>query len=1011
MSTGLSRLMLASLCALLLAANSALAATNSSAWLFRVWQTDEGLPDNDVSGVAQTPDGYLWVATYGGLERFDGTRFEEFPPANLPGVPNRVVRALTLDRRHRLWLGMDRGALVCAEPDAARAFTAQHGLPDARITQLVEDGEESIWVAYNNGGVSRLQDGRATYFLATNGLTSLVPCWLASDARGQLWFANGTNVGVFRDERFQTLVTLDEPAVRIGSARAGGVWIATPTRLLKFAEGGVVEEVGSPLLGRKNLGPRVLWEDTDGTLWFGTEAEGLFRREGGEFERVATSHLAIACVTKDREGNVWAGTSGGGLNRVRPRPLELIGRDAGLPFESVRSVSQDTNGRIWIVTQNGEVARQENGGWLTVSAGGAWPGGRALCVAADARGAVWIGTRDNGLHRLLDGQFRTWRKGDGLAGDIARSLLVSARGDVWLGVDPPTRLQRFREGEWCTFELPPGARSLRAMAEDANGTIWAGTADGQLVRVDGDALKSVPTSSPQERPLSIRSLHATPDGSVWIGYAGWGVGRLKDGRYQRIDLVAGLHDNYISQIVADHRGWLWFGGNRGIFQVRQSELADVAEGRAARVRSIAYGRSEGFPSLQANFEAVPGALRSRGGRIWFPMHTGLAVVRPETIRDNPDPPSVWLTRVAVDEAARALHDSRSPLRAPGSEDLVDLRNPRAALQLPPGHRKIDFEFAALSFTAPENVHFRYRLEGLDAGWTEAGPQRSATYSRLDAGDYQFHVIACNNTGVWNEAGAVLRLTVLPYFWQTWWFRSTTLTVFIVGVIALVRFVALRRLRLQMQRLEEQAALNRERARIARDIHDDLGADLARIGMLTELARQDAAASGKAGEHVQQIATTTRQVMQSLDEIVWAVNPRNDTLAHLIDYAGQFAVNFLQPAGVRCRLDFPDHAPTRELSTDVRHHLFLIVKEALHNVVKHARATEVWLRVAATDDALRIAIEDNGRGFDRPGDDPGADGLRNMKQRAARIGGECRIESAPGQGTKVNVELRWPALVK
>ena len=227
------------------------------------------------------------------------------------------------------------------------------------------------------------------------------------------------------------------------------------------------------------------------------------------------------------------------------------------------------------------------------------------------------------------------------------------------------------------------------------------------------------------------------------------------------------------------------------------------------------------------------------------------------------------------------------------------------------------------------------------------------------------------------------------------------------VIAIVSYASFRRLRLRMRVLEQQAALHRERARIAKDIHDDLGANLTQIALLGELALQDRATPEKAGGRVEKISATARQAIKSLDEIVWAVNPRNDTLAHLIDYAGQFALDYLRVAGIRCRLDFPEQTPPREVSTDVRHNLFLVIKEALHNIVKHAHASEVQLRVTATEESLRLMVEDNGQGFDWPQEDARADGLRNMRQRLTEIGGECRIESRAGAGTKITVELPWP----
>jgi signal transduction histidine kinase len=289
-----------------------------------------------------------------------------------------------------------------------------------------------------------------------------------------------------------------------------------------------------------------------------------------------------------------------------------------------------------------------------------------------------------------------------------------------------------------------------------------------------------------------------------------------------------------------------------------------------------------------------------------------------------------------------------------------------------------------------------------------GEKRSAVYPRLPAGNYKFRVSACNVEGVWNEDAAVVGFAVSPFFWETWWFRGGVLFAFTGAIIATVRYVSFRRLRLQLQQLEQQAALHKERARIAKDIHDDLGANLTQISLIGELARQDSDTPEKVTTHIEKISGTARQAIKSLDEIVWAVNPRNDTLAHFIDYTGQFALDYLRLAGIRCRLDLPEQPPVRELSTDVRHNLFLVVKEAINNTVKHAHATELRLRIGVTDEKLEISVEDNGRGFDQPPEAAGADGLRNMRQRLADIGGQCWIQGRPGAGAKVTIEFPWQA---
>jgi signal transduction histidine kinase len=570
-------------------------------------------------------------------------------------------------------------------------------------------------------------------------------------------------------------------------------------------------------------------------------------------------------------------------------------------------------------------------------------------------------------------------------------------------------LQRFRNGEFLTIDLPTGTRYLRSLAEDSFGTMWGASSEGRLFSIR-DGVITDETERVQGGLTSIHCLYATTDGALWLGYAGAGLGRYKAGKYTRITIKQGLHDNFISQIAADKMDRLWLAGNGGIFQVSLRELNrvadDLANGHKSRLRSVVYGLAEGLPSLQPTYDTIPSAMRSQDGRIWMSMRTGLAVVHTENIHDNPEPPPVLVERVTVDGEPVAVYDSKSPLRDPELRGLTDLHQTHGTLQIPAHYRRLEIDFTALSFLAPENVNFRYRLEGLEDEWTEAGTDRKASYNHLSSGHYVFHVIACNNSGVWNDIGAKINFAVQPFFWQRWSFQLLLLAGFTLTVIAIVRYVSFRRLRTQVRQLEQQTLLHKERARIAKDIHDDLGANLTQITLLSELARQDMAAPKKAGEHVDKISATARQVMKSLDEIVWAVNPRNDTLPHLVDYLGQFTIDFLRAPGVRCRLDLPEHPPELNVPADIRHNLFLAVKEALNNIVKHAGAKQVQLAVDVSNGKLRVVVTDDGQGFENPPQDAWADGLRNMRQRMAEIGGSFAIESHSGAGTTITFDVPW-----
>jgi signal transduction histidine kinase len=311
---------------------------------------------------------------------------------------------------------------------------------------------------------------------------------------------------------------------------------------------------------------------------------------------------------------------------------------------------------------------------------------------------------------------------------------------------------------------------------------------------------------------------------------------------------------------------------------------------------------------------------------------------------------------------------------------------------------LEIRYVGLSLAAPERVQYRYQLEGEDEHWVEAGTRRFAHYGGLRPGHHRFRVTACNSDGVWSQACAVVSLTIRPYFYETWWFRG----LLGAGLIGAVFGVTRHRYKLKLQRrageMERRHAIAEERARIAKDIHDDLGSSLTLIAVMGDLARQHQDAA-----RIEKMSDTARQAIKSLDEIVWAVNPRNDTLTQLIEYLCGFAGDYLSAAQIRCRLDTPDQPPPCELSSKVRHHIFLAVKEALQNVVKHARAKEVWLRIGLTPDRLKIVIRDDGCGFAAAPEDALADGLRNMRQRMGELGGHCEVQSQPGSGTEITLE--------
>jgi signal transduction histidine kinase len=409
-----------------------------------------------------------------------------------------------------------------------------------------------------------------------------------------------------------------------------------------------------------------------------------------------------------------------------------------------------------------------------------------------------------------------------------------------------------------------------------------------------------------------------------------------------------------------------------------------------------------LPTLECSEGLQPAGCKTPDGRLWFPTSKGLVSIDPTNVRLNPLPPPVVIEEMQVDDKPFANE-------VPGG----------VPFKVSPGRHRFEFQYTGLSFIAPEKVRFKYRLKGFENDWVDAGTKRLAVYNYIAPGEYSFQVIACNNDGVWSEAGASLTFSVLPFFWQTSWFRVLALAALIMVSGGLVWIDTRRRMRHKLERIERQRDIEHERARIAQDIHDDLGANLTRITMLSESARSEPGNSTQTLGELDQIYDTARELTHSMDEIVWAVNPKHDTLESLTGYLEKFAQDLLATAGIRCRLDMPVQFPEWRLTAEIRHNVFLAFKEALHNVVRHAAAAEVCIFLKLDKSAFELTVADDGRGFSREfagtkaadtsGRISSGNGLENMNRRLRDIGGVCEIQTGLGRGTKVNFTVPLKAV--
>jgi len=673
------------------------------------------------------------------------------------------------------------------------------------------------------------------------------------------------------------------------------------------------------------------------------------------------------------------------VNRVKRKAFDTLAATDGW---FVQSVAEDREGGLWIAS-NDRVGRWFQGRLSPDR--GTFTSAPVRTVFVDRTGKVFLGTPGGGLLHEENGVFVPVPRRVAIH-PVVNAIYQGPSGRLSFGTDGG--LVQTDGDRWQVVATPNGlsADGVTSVAEDASGGVWVGTRGGGLNYLR-DGKVSVHRKKENELPSDdISSLVLDQDRVLWIG-TGNGLARLKDSQWTRYTTADGLASDSIAYLLDDERGNLWLGSNKGLMQIAKRELNEFAANRLAFVPARVYRREDGLPSSECTSGSQPAACRTRDGRLWFPTIKGLVSVNPEELRTNTNPPPVIIETVLI-EGGPEHSWSLSPL-------------PDQIITVPANRQRdrVEIQYASLNLGAPERARFRYRLESHETDWTtRAGDVRSVRYNKLPPGSYRFHVKACNEDGVWNEAGASVGLIVLPPYWATWWFRTLAAVVVLGLVAALFFYIATQRLQRQLATLKQQEALEKERARIARDIHDQLGASLTQLALLGELAEADKDSPADVETHARQICQSARETTHTLDEIVWTVNPSNDTLEGVVNYVCKYAQEYLAVAGLRYRLEIPPQLPDASIAPDVRHNVFLAAKEAITNIVRHASASSAWLRLHLKTDRFTLELEDDGKGAAGMDAKRAAtrSGLTNMRKRMEDVGGAFEFTQRPEGGTIVRL---------
>lgn len=981
-----------------------------------------------VQGLFLDANGTLWINTFrGGLTSYrNGVFRNEWADRNTFDLHTTLVSS----KSNLVTFVTQYGEVLQRDPqDSDAAWTIVRPPMPPPIFQCV-DREGKLWFLTRDNHILQFADGKFLQLPDDGGLSGgsygNKIYAVVADADGQVFAGAENEIARWDGKQFAAITptngVADIQPQFIFPMRNGSLWVLDGARFRKMSgrrwEAEISEWRG--LLGPASNRAMGAHEDQEGGLWLNHYGNGLFHvAADGKFQRLTSppDNLPsdrflpsdrVNVWFQGRDGGLWAGVDHGGLVRLRDRRFQVLSAADGLGARTALSVCEGANGTVWIGTSGGGLtvltpqptnnqgAGSKDMKLETYKVGASASANLVFSISPRADGGAWLSAAEGeDLYQFFNGQIQR------VSWDVhgIKSILTDHAGRIWMGTKSGIA-QWSGELRWVLgANNSADTPSVRALVETPSGEIWAGADNGALYRCDiSPPVTNLPNDALSGQP--IYSLCADADGALWAGTFRGGLLRFKNGKFFRFSAEHGLPAVIISQLLLDDYGQFWLGTEKGIYRIAKARLDAIADGQKLPFDYVAFGQQDGLASVECSDSYQPACWRGKDGRLWFAtVGGGVISVNPRELTPRLKPSPVLIEEMHVDGNEIALKP-RVHTRAVSSSAQESDFEP---VVLPPGKNQFDFRFTTLSFDAGDRARFRYRLVNNDADWVNADTLRVAHYSKLAPGRYRFHVIACNNEGVWNETGATLDFELKPFFYQTKTFWTLVGLLIVSGVALIARRLATLKYRRKLMRLEQQHAIERDRARIAKDIHDDVGAGLTQITLLTELTRRE---PDQAAANLERISDSARQLTKAMDEIVWAVDPQHDTFAGLVDYFSAYAEDYLRVADIRFRLDLPTPLPELRVDAELRYNLFLALKEALNNAVKHSHATEVWLRLRVEEKYFTLILEDNGRGLaagyeapDDAGRITGGSGLLNMKRRLADVGGTCEISGAAG-GTRI-----------
>jgi streptogramin lyase/two-component sensor histidine kinase len=945
----------------------------------RVWRSVDGLPEDFAQSAAQTPDGYLWIGTSGGLVRFDGANFTVFNRENSPAFRDDSVYSLLVARDGALWAGTEGGGLLSLRNGDFQVFGPEHGLENGFVRVIYEDHAGRLWVGTDTG-LFRKEADRFVRIDGRRGIPKIHIHAICEDRKGRLLVGGGGLLILDGDAavHFSSEENQADNNIRtIRQTADGAIWLGAISGLRKIPETFTGNPFQTPRL-LSNVNISFLLEGSRGDLWIGSYGKGLMRLHHGRISRLAAPsllpHNNVLALFEDRDGDLWIGTQGG-LLRLSPSVAATITTADDEP-QSINSIYQDPQGVLYVTALNGRLFRVAGLTLIPVDLPHGASRSPIRNVFRDSRGSLWIGTDGQGIIRLDEKGVERYTTRQGLVNDFIRAFYEDRTGALWIGTD--SGLSRWQFDRFQNFKIPDGLvyNSLRALLGDRNGVLWIAT-EGGLSRFEGGRFVADPALE-RFRGQKVRALHEDPEGGLWIGTFGAGLFLYKNGTLSEFTTRMGLPGDKIHFIAEDAKHNLWMSGPNGIVSVSRRELEVLAGQPAGRLAVRIYGRGEGLITNQMNGGVQPAGALLASGQLWFPSARGAVRIDPDQEPRRGAPPVI---------IEQALSDDR----------LIPFSG---GVTLPPDRRKLEIRYTAIRLRSPERIRFKYRLEGFDREWTDAGQRRTAYYTNLPSGNYRFQVLAYELDNPSQTTEGTLRVRAEPYFHQTTWF----LAVCVCGALCVIGGGYWLHLRNLQKRF---AAVLEERNRLAREMHDTLIQGCVGVSALLEAASSAQTVSPKISADL--LDRARNEVRSTVDEARLAVwNLRHGSGEGLVAALSQLTHRLSIEAGVPVR--FESSGAPLPLEPENERSLLMIIREALLNALRHASPKQLSVLLSFDRRSLQVRIEDDGCGFDAStlhSPDSPYSGLIGMRERAESLGAQFLITSSPGSGTQVRMTVPAP----